>query len=86
MSSLQNASSSLRRDITSTGRCTSPARSGSRRGGVAADLRPYAGQEYYDLREILARTKDFFLCLLKPGPTYLGDAIPVTGDGDLTNG
>ncbi len=54
--------------------------------GVAADLRPYAGQGYYDLREILARTKDFFLCLLKPGPTYLGEAIPVTGDGDLTNG
>ena len=53
--------------------------------GVASDLRPYAGQEYREIREILARVKDFFYVMIKPEPTYLGDAIPVNGDGDLTN-
>ena len=37
------------------------------------------------MREILARTKDFVYAILKPEPTYLGEAIPVSGDGDLTN-
>ncbi len=36
-------------------------------------------------REILARVKDFFYCVIQPLPTYLGDAIPVSGDGNLTN-
>ena len=36
-------------------------------------------------REILARNKDFATSILKPEPTYLGDVIPVSGDGDLTN-
>ncbi len=53
--------------------------------GVASDLRLYAGQEYREVREVLARVKDFFYTMIKPEPTYLGDAIPVTGDGDLTN-
>lgn len=53
--------------------------------GVSADLRSYAGQSMRDAREIAARTKDFFLCLTQPKPTYLGDAIPVSGNGNLTN-
>jgi SanA protein len=53
--------------------------------GVSADLRPYAGQTYRDLREILARNKDFLYCLFKPAPSYLGDVIPISGNGDLTN-
>lgn len=53
--------------------------------GVASDLRPYIGQSYRDTREILARVKDFFYVMIKPEPTYLGDAIPVSGNGDLTN-
>lgn len=32
--------------------------------GVSADLHTYAGQLYRDLREVLARLKDFGLCLL----------------------
>lgn len=40
----------------------------------------------YLLREIAARNKDFLLAkILKPEPTYLGEAIPVSGDGWLTN-
>lgn len=53
--------------------------------GVSADLRPYSGQTYRDARELLARTKDFLTVLAKPKPTYLGDAIPVNGNGDTTN-
>ncbi len=54
--------------------------------GVAADYRTYSGQTYRDLREILARNKDFLTSLYKPNPTHLGDAIPIFGDGNLTNG
>lgn len=53
--------------------------------GVSADLDTYRGQIKRDLREILARDKDFFKCIFKPKPTYLGDKIPVSGDGNLTN-
>ena len=31
------------------------------------------------------RNKDFVKCIFKPEPTYLGDTIPVSGDGDVTN-
>lgn len=53
--------------------------------GYASDPRQYAGQTYRNIREILARDKDFLYCIFKPKPTYLGDAIPVSGNGDLTN-
>ncbi|MEL7610530.1 MAG: ElyC/SanA/YdcF family protein [Bacillota bacterium] len=53
--------------------------------GVAADLRPYAGQARNEAREALARVKDFFYALVQPPPTYLGEAIPVSGNGDATN-
>lgn len=53
--------------------------------GVASDPRSYAGQEVRDLREKLARVKDFFNVIYKPEPTFLGETIPVTGNGDLTN-
>ena len=54
--------------------------------GVDADLRGYSGQFYRDVREILARNKDFVLSITKPEPTFLGEAIPVSGDGNLTSG
>lgn len=53
--------------------------------GVASDYRSYVGQSTRDLREMLARVKDFGTCILKPEPTYLGEAIPIWGDGNLTN-
>ena len=53
--------------------------------GVAADPRQYVGQQYRELREVLARTKDFFKVIFKIKPTFLGQAIPVSGNGDLTN-
>jgi len=54
--------------------------------GVNSDPRPYAGQLVREIREVLARDKDFFKCILKPNPTFLGDPIPITGNGDATNG
>ena len=53
--------------------------------GVSADLNRYAGQSMRDFREVLARCKDWAMCIFKPEPTYLGEAIPVSGNGDVTN-
>ncbi len=53
--------------------------------GVASDYHTYAGQSMRELREILARCKDFTTTIFKPEPTYLGEAIPVSGNGDITN-
>ena len=54
--------------------------------GVSADYRAYARQIGRDLREILARNKDFITSIFKPEPTYLGESIPINGNGDVTNG
>ena len=54
--------------------------------GVDANLRSYSGQFYRDVREVLARNKDFILSITKPEPTFLGEVIPVSGDGNLTIG
>lgn len=43
------------------------------------------GDKYREAREVLARNKDFFNVMIKPKPKYLGEEIPITGDGNLTN-
>lgn len=53
--------------------------------GVSANLREYTNQEYRDIREIFARTKDFFKTILKSKSTYLGEEISIKGNGDITN-
>lgn len=53
--------------------------------GVNSDPRQYVGAMYREAREILARNKDFIKCIFKPEPTYLGETIPVSGNGDVTN-
>ena len=53
--------------------------------GVPSNPRKYGGQFIRDMREILARDKDFVKCIFKPKPTYLGESIPVSGDGNITN-
>ena len=53
--------------------------------GVGADPRKYVGETYRNLREILARNKDFIKCIFKPKPTFLGNTISITGNGDITN-
>jgi len=52
--------------------------------GVHCDYRTYVGQGMRDVREILARAKDFAMTVMKPEPTYLGEKIPVSGDGNAT--
>ena len=54
--------------------------------GVASDLESYRGSFSREIRECLAIVKDFIYCIFQPKPTYLGEVIPVSGNGDLTNG
>ncbi len=53
--------------------------------GVSADLNTYAGQSMRDAREVLARCKDYVMCIFKPEPLFLGEVIPISGNGDITN-
>lgn len=53
--------------------------------GVPSDYREYQKQLQYEIREIPARTKDFFKALLRVPSTYVGDAISLDQDGDVTN-
>ena len=53
--------------------------------GVISEPRTYSGQQYREIREMIARNKDFFMLFVKPEPTYLGDVIPITGSGISTH-
>ena len=53
--------------------------------GVAAADISYQGATYRSLREAAARGKDFLLAWVQPQPKFLGEAVPVSGNGDLTN-
>lgn len=54
--------------------------------GVASDPREYVGQWTRDIREVAARTKDYFMVAFNADPVVLGEAIPISGDGNLSNG
>ncbi len=58
---------------------------GMEAAGISSDLRSYARQWYFDLREAAARVKDTAFGILKPKPTWLGESIPIFGNGDATN-
>ena len=53
--------------------------------GVASDYRTYYNQSMREIRELFARVKDFLYVLLRPDPVYLGEQIPIDGDGNVTN-
>ena len=55
--------------------------------GIASDKHDYGqAMKFYQVREIAARNKDFIWAkIIKPEPTYLGDVIPVFGDGRATD-
>lgn len=53
--------------------------------GVPAQASEDPGQILRDLREVAARVKDMVWCGFRPQPKYLGDPIPITGNGDVTN-
>lgn len=49
--------------------------------GVSADMRPYRGILYNKAREIPSRTKAFVDLIFGAMPTFLGEKIPIAGDG-----
>jgi len=53
--------------------------------GVSSDYHTYGGQFARDVREVFARCKDVLTAAFQPKPTYLGDAVPVSGNGNITN-
>lgn len=53
--------------------------------GVSATKRHYTGELKFELREVLARDKDFVKTIFKPESKYLGEAVSVFGNGDITN-
>ncbi len=53
--------------------------------GVPSDYDWYVAEFQRNVREILARNKDFFAVIFDVKPTYLGEMIPISGDGNLTN-
>lgn len=54
--------------------------------GVAADGGQYPGQRDREVRELLARAKDFVYTIIRPEPAKLGEEFPISGNGDDTNG
>ena len=54
--------------------------------GVASDQRSYFGQSYREVREMLARFKDFFKVLVHADPVLGGDKIPISGSGISSHG
>lgn len=53
--------------------------------GIASNPRTYTNQPKREIREVLARVKDFFQSIIKPTSTYLGEKISIKGNGDITN-
>lgn len=54
--------------------------------GAASNQQKYTGRHFREAREVLARDKDFIKGILKLKPTFLGDEIPIDGDGTVTHG
>ena len=53
--------------------------------GIESNLRIYPGQVFREIREILARDKDYFKCIMKPEASIMGEKISLNGSGDITN-
>ena len=53
--------------------------------GVAPNQQKYTKRYFREVREVLARDKDLIKGILKPKPTFLGDEIPIEGDGTVTH-
>ncbi|MFZ2970517.1 MAG: ElyC/SanA/YdcF family protein [Minisyncoccia bacterium] len=49
--------------------------------GYSADIHVYRGSEIFEVREIFSRVKAYFDVIFKAKPKFLGDKIPITGDG-----
>ena len=58
---------------------------GMEAAGVPCDLHDYGSLRRFELREAAARVKDALWGIVRPKPTYLGEAVPIFGNGDVTN-
>ena len=54
--------------------------------GVAAPAKNDLGQLYRDLREWVARAKDFVYVMMRPEAAQMGAPVSLAGDGNMTNG
>ena len=54
--------------------------------GVGSDQRSYFGDSMREMREMLARFKDFFKVMVKSEPVLGGEAIPISGSGLISHG
>ena len=54
--------------------------------GIASDQEHYGGQMVREMREVLARVKDWGKALLRPEATLGGEAIPISGSGVSSHG
>lgn len=54
--------------------------------GVSSDQKAYGGQVMRDIREILARNKDFHMYLIGKQSATGGEKIPLSGDGKVSHG
>ena len=52
--------------------------------GVPTVHRNYAGDNIREIREVVARFKDFVKCIFLPKPKFLGEKIPLNQSGDVT--
>lgn len=52
--------------------------------GIPTDYHAYSNQAQYDIREIPARSKDFFKTLFEVPSTFVGDPIGLDQSGDVT--
>ena len=53
--------------------------------GIKSDARIYTKMPYHLVREMLARCKNFFKCVFRMKPKYLGEKISLKQSGDITN-
>lgn len=54
--------------------------------GVSSDGNNYGGQAYREVREVLARNKDFFKIRYGKDNSMGGESIPISGDGRKSHG
>lgn len=53
--------------------------------GIDATEKTYPGQSMREVREVLARNKDFVMSLVKPDASIMGSKISLDGDANKTN-
>ena len=54
--------------------------------GTEATGHVFSAQPMWNFREALARVKDVIWCIVKPQPTYMGETIDISGNGEVTLG